>query len=733
MNRFIKIMLVGALILQGLGCASKGTEEDLSLEDSSFGEGMASEGDFSDESAESPDSSGGSEAASADDELSLDDEVAASDQEQAPVAEKATNDAEDPFADEQAQSAPPAEESLAQQEPPPPVMEDLTPAPVEEPAPVETAEVLPPAPITEEVGSVEPPAQEATSVAAMPAEITGLKFKANESGGTIVIESTQPVTFTTRSNPALKQFIVEVQNAVLPSKLKRSLNTKDIRGSIGAVDAYQNMGSSTARFVIQLREGVSEPAVEQEGNALLIVASSPQVNESPLPEVAGNSASVDEVTSEEAEGDILSSYSLTEFLAGNVKFYGKKISIEMNKMDVRDALRFITEESGVNMIISDEVKGDVSLKLRQVPWDQALVVLLKTKNLGYVRQGSVLRITTMDELLKEEDRVSKLVADQKKTEPLKVRMFPISYAKVDELEKKMKDFLTERGRAVGDTRTNALVVTDTEESLIKVAKLIESLDVQPPQVLIEGKIVEAKESFQRDIGVEWGASGQTIKLGQSRRGPVNMSPSINVNQGSLGAGNLGINLNVGTFDIFGQLTAALSLREKEDVVKVLSSPRILSLTNETSMITQTSEVPIRTTTITNGTPQVSYQFKPLTLKLEVTPQITSDASIIMKLGISRQFKGAPVDLREGTFEVNSREASTRVLVKNGHTAVIGGIYTNESADITNGVPGLRNLPFVGGLFSTSAKTKDKSEMLIFLTPRIVGQADSNGKNSNPNF
>ena len=729
MNRFIKIMLVGALILQGLGCASKGTEEDLSLEDSSFGDGMASEGDFSDEGAESLDSGEASESAATDDELSLDDEVAASDQEQAPAAEQsAATNSEDPFADEQ-----PAQESLAQQEPPPPVMEDLTPAPVEEPAPVETAEVLPPAPMTEEISSVEPTVQEPAPMVAMPAEITGLKFKANESGGTIVIESTQPVSFTTRSNPALKQFIVEVQNAVLPSKLKRSLNTKDIRGSIGAVDAYQNSGSSTARFVIQLRDGVTEPAVEQEGNALLIVASSPQLNEAPLPEVAANGFSANEVTSEEAEGDILSSYSLTEFLAGNVKFYGKKISIEMNKMDVRDALRFITEESGVNMIISDEVKGDVSLKLRQVPWDQALVVLLKTKNLGYVRQGSVLRITTMDELIKEEDRVTKLVADQKKTEALKVRMFPISYAKVDELEKKMKDFLTERGRAVGDARTNALVVTDTEESLIKVAKLIESLDVQPPQVLIEGKIVEAKESFQRDVGVEWAASGQTIKLGQSRRGPINMSPAINVNQGAVGAGNLGINLNIGTFDIFGQLSAALSLREKEDVVKVLSSPRILSLTNETSMITQTSEVPVRTTTITNGTPQVSYQFKPLTLKLEVTPQITADASIIMKLGISRQFKGAIVDAREGTFEVNSREASTRVLVKNGHTAVIGGIYTNESTDGNSGVPGLRNLPFVGGLFSTKAITKDKSEMLIFLTPRIVGQADAGGKNSNANF
>lgn len=713
MNRIIKLMIIGALILQGLGCASKSTEDDLSLDEAPSAS-SASAGDGQDDFGDELDSAQSEQAASeqADEDLALDD---------------------------QASSQKTAESKPAEQTPPPPTDDPFAEAPMtdlsesnktETPAPPsDVAEVLPP-------GAEEPLTNEPAPMveSSKPVEITGLKFQANESGGTILIESNGPVNFTTRTNPELRQYIIEVENAILPAKLKRNLNTKDIRGSIGAVDAYQNAGSSTARFVIQLREGVAEPAVQQEGNTLLVVASSPAAKQ--------NVANQGDTTIYDSESDpnsdlqdanVLSSYTLSDYLAGNVKFYGKRISLEMNSMDIREALRFITDESGLNMVISDEVKGSVSMKLRQVPWDQALVVLMKTKNLGYTRQGNVLRITTMEELLKEEDRAAKLVSDKKKLETLKVRMFPISYAKVDELEKKIKDFLTERGRAVGDVRTNALVVTDTEESLSKVAKLIESLDVQPPQVLIEGKVVEAKESFQRDIGIAWGASGQTIKLGQSRRGPVNMTPSLNVNQGAIGAGNLGITLNVGTFDIFGALNAALSLRESESVVKVLSSPRIMSMTNETSVITQTSEVPVRTTTITNGTPQVSYQFKPLTLKLEVTPQITADASIIMKINISRQFKGAVVDQKEGTFEVNSREANTRVLVKNGHTAVIGGIYTNESTEGEQGVPGLRKLPLVGGLFSASTKTKDKSEMLIFLTPRIVGQADSGGKSQTSDF
>jgi type IV pilus assembly protein PilQ len=417
---------------------------------------------------------------------------------------------------------------------------------------------------------------------------------------------------------------------------------------------------------------------------------------------------------------ILSSQNLAEFLAGNTKFYGKKISIETNDMDVREALKFITDESGVNMVISDEVKGSLSLKLRQVPWDQALVMVMKARKLGYSRQGNVLRIAPIADLKQEEDDAAKVALARKGVEPLKVRMFPISYAKVDELEKKIKEFLTERGKVIGDQRTNALVITDQEDSLARAAKLIKSLDIQPAQVLIEGKIVEAKESFMRNVGVNWGGSGDVIKLANGKRGPVNMTPSFSVNPTTkVGGGNFNFNVSVGTLDILGNLSASLALSETEEKVKVISSPRIMTLTNEKANISQSTEVPVKTITNQNGNITETFQFKPLKMSLEVTPQVTADASVIMNVTVNREFQGA--NLTSGGFPVNSRSAQTKVLVKNGQTAVIGGIYQSDATEGNEGTPWIKDIPILGSLFKTATSRKEKIELVIFLTPRIVGQ------------
>ncbi|ASD64634.1 type IV pilus secretin PilQ [Bdellovibrio bacteriovorus] len=720
MNGFIRLVILSAMIASLTSCASRPVEDDLSLD------GMDSSADVTsaDESAPAADSASDdfaefdeidnqqpaqaeSQAAPAgDQDLAIEEEVnEAGGQEQvadtpAPAPEE-TSPTEDPFADSSVADVP--------AQTPEPTVTETTPDPfADQPSITEPA----PAPVTETIAAVPSGA---------PANITDLKFRANETGGTVIVQGDRPLTYTTRTNPDLRQFIIEVDNANLPDRLKRSLNTKDIKGSVGAIDAYQNPGSSTARFVIQMREGVGEPAVQQEGNSLLIVASG---------SAPAEAAEVTDVSTAMEDNNILPSQNLTEFLAGNTKFYGKKISIETSNMDIRDALNFITEESGVNMVISEDVKGAVSLKLRQVPWDQALVVIMKAKKLGYTRQGNVLRIAPLQDLKAEEDDATKLAQARKNLEPLKVRMFPVSYAKVDELEKKIKDFLGDRGRVVGDVRTNALVVTDIEENLERAARLIASLDTQPAQVSIEGKIVEAKESFTRNIGVNWSATGAPIKLGSTSRGPVNMNPSFNVNQSAAGSsGALNFNLNVGTLDVFGTLSAALALNESEEQVKIISAPRIMTLSNEKADINQTTEVPVRQVTQNGTATQETFQFKPLTLKLEVTPQVTADGSVIMKVLVNRQFRGADVSSAgQGAFAVNSREANTRVLVKNGQTAVIGGIYQSDATDGEVGVPWFRELPFVSYLFKTKNISKEKSELLIFLTPRIMGQIDSNAGN-----
>ncbi|WP_413558396.1 type IV pilus secretin PilQ [Bdellovibrio sp. HCB209] len=722
MNGFIRLMIVAAMIASLTSCASRPAQDDLSLDeglDSSAGAELSlDDTGSSDEVADA----GSAPAESGGDEFSDFDNTPEDEAHQAGQSAPQGGSLEDEFNMAEGGDTPQQAANETPEAPAPDAGVEMPPIVDTEPsAPVADVPAEQP-PMEEPAPAPEIPHQEPVSVPVAtnqgsPATITDLQFKANENGGTVIVSGNRPLTFTTRSNPDLHQYVIEVENAILPDRLKRSLNTKDIRGAVGAIDAYQNPGSTTARFVIQLRDGVAEPAVQNEGNSLLIVAAGTATSQ-----VATNSA--DE--QEGPEGKILPNQNLTEFLTGNSQFYGKKISIETNNMDIRDALNFITEESGVNMVISDEVRGAVSLKLRQVPWDQALVVLMRARKLGYTRQGNVLRIAPLNDLRTEEDDANKLALARKNLEPLKVRMFSISYARVDELEKKLKDFLGERGKVVGDPRTNSLVVTDIAENLERAAKLIQSLDTQPPQVLIEGKIVEASERFQRNIGVNWNVTGTAISLGNTNRGPVNMNPRFNINPTNSQNGNFNFSLDVGTLDVFGSISAALALSESEQKVKTLSSPRIMTMSNETANISQTTEVPVKQVTVTGNSSQETYQFKPLALKLEVTPQVTADGSVMMKVAVARQIQGATNP--DGSFATNSREANTRVLVRNGQTAVIGGIYLSDATEGEAGVPFLREIPFIGNLFKIKGVTKDKSELLIFLTPRIMGQVM--GPNSN---
>jgi type IV pilus assembly protein PilQ len=716
MRKFMRLMMLGLLTVSLASCGGRQREDDeMSMDDAPIADSAdASGGGAVDEFAEFDEPAQAAEPSA---EAPADQPAAEPDaQAAAPVTDDTELSLDDPPAEQSTQVAEPAPELAPDQSAELELPPETAPVPQEEPEQAAAPEP-------------EPAPAETTPAPTMSSAdgnvtITSVRYKANDNGGTVVIEANGPVSYTTRSNPELRQMIVEVPNAILPRKLQRPLNTRDIQGSIGAIDPYQNSGSNVARFVVQLREGSPDPVIQQEGNSILIVANAPA---STIPDDTGSALTRGEtkVNVDMNDGQILASQSLSEYLSGNTKFYGKKVSIEMNNMDVRDALRFITEESGVNMVIAEEVKGTISLKLRQVPWDQALVVIMRAKSLGYTRQGNVLRIAPVSQLKLEEEDATKLAISKRGVEPLKVRMYPISYAQVVDLEKKVAGFLGERGKVVADARTNSLVVTDVEDNLNRIAKLVQNLDMQPPQVLIEGKIVEAKESFFRSVGVNWGVNGAAFKIGDGVAGPINMRPTLNLNPMSgAGGGPLNFNLMMGTFDNLGDLSATLALNENEEKVKVISSPRIVTLTNEMASITRTTEEPLKSVS-QNGTSTVeTYTFKPLTLKLEVTPQITSDASIIMKVNVKREFAGAVFGGSNQAFAVNSREANTRVLVKNGQTAVIGGIYQNDETQGESGVPYLRDIPFLGALFRGRTTRKEKSELLVFLTPRVLAPMET---------
>ncbi len=535
--------------------------------------------------------------------------------------------------------------------------------------------------------------------------ITGLDYKANENGGTIVIQTSGPAKFKTQEIVSNNQYVIELENAELPSQFQRPYNTKEFSGPVGMINAYQRPGTNTVRIIVQLKKA-TPVSVVQEGNSLVVVPGA-AVASTPLPEVDEQSSqresgnqSTSSQTKESNEEIALNSKTLDEFLLGDTKFYGKRISIEIIDGELRDVINFISEESGVNLVLSDEVKGKISVKLRQIPWDQALVVIMQTKQLGYIRQGNILRISTLASIRAETDSAKQLLDAQKMLEPLKVKVFPVSYAKAKDLEAQALGFLSTRGSAKADERTNNLVVKDIAENVAKIEKLLVRLDTQTPQVYIEGKIVESKTATSKEFGISWSDASE---------------------------GRVGLNLVTGTMLKTAELalTAKLGILEADEKVKVLSSPRIVTLDNQPAVIEQATQFPTYIRTFDQETRQTTttVEYKTVKLSLNVTPQITADGGVILKTEILREFAGA-VDTRApetGARSLNSRSAKSTILVDNGSTAVLGGIYSTDNTEGNAGIPLIRKIPLIGWLFGQDRLTYDKNELLIFLTPRVINK------------
>lgn len=565
-------------------------------------------------------------------------------------------------------------------------------------------------------GPAETPPADAPAV-----RVVGLDFKGRENGGTIVIRTTGQASYTTRTNESNQQFILEIANAELPSRFRRPYNTKEFEGPIAGIQAYQKPGTRTARFVIQLKEAI-DPLVMQDGGILRIAASGGGGDGGGSGSGAGGEPAFSITSSDKnVDGRILSNGNLDEFLLGQSKFYGRKISFQVKDADVRDVFNFLAEESGLNIILSDEVTGKITVKLRKIPWDQALVTIMKSRGLGYVRQGSILRIAPLINLQREADAARTVIESQTKLKPVRVRVFPVSYAKVKDLEMQARDFLSERGRVRADERTNSLIVNDIEDNLDRVAKLITILDTQTPQVLIEAKVVEARQSFTRRIGVNWGFSGDRIDLGtNSNSVPLGFQVSGGARSSPF-AGTADLNLELGTLDFIGDLSAALTLYELDNLIKVISAPRIMTLNGQKAKISQRTEIAIPVTQqgTGNAPATTTFSFKPVELSLEVSPQITADGGIIMAVKVKREFLGAVVPGQPPP--VNTREADTSVLINNGQTVVMGGIFQSDATEQEEGVPFLRKVPILGSLFKGNYQNKEKNELLIFLTPRIMNK------------
>lgn len=589
----------------------------------------------------------------------------------------------------------------------------------------------------EDPTTAETPSEETPSVdSGETVRITAIGFTPNAAGGSVIIKTNGPAKHTKRFNAETNQYVVEIQNATLNDGLTRPFIMKDFDSDFGSINAYQNDGGNVARIVIQMKEP-GEPVIQAEGNQFVILPARMAGVEGVVADATAAAAGSDKPSEEwkksydvklaEKEESSLGDRSLDEFLSGNMKFFGRPISIQVSDAPIQEVINFIAEESGMNIVLGDDVKGNVSIKLRQVPWDQALVIVMRARGLGYVRQGNVMRITRLETLQAEANSAKAIVDAQATLSPVRVKVIPVSYANVTELTGQLTPFLSAgRGRAVPDQRTSAIIVTDTSEVLTRVERLVRELDLPPTQVMIEGKIVEAAETFSRTLGVNWNYSGVPTEISGSggyQGSPINLATrygSSGLSQSTLTGANSSLGISVGAIDFFGNLSATLGLAQNESLAKVISSPRIVTMNRAPAEISQAGEVISVNSTVDQNSNRITTAVRnPVLLKLAVTPQITSEGSVILDVDVTRQFPGAIAESSTLSRPVNTRAAKTKVLVPNGQTAVIGGIYQNDETESEQGTPWLKDIPFLGWLFKGKQIDRTKNELLIFLTPRIL--------------
>ena len=405
------------------------------------------------------------------------------------------------------------------------------------------------------------------------------------------------------------------------------------------------------------------------------------------------------------------------------KYVGRKISLDFQDAEIVDIIRLIAEVSGLNIVVGDEVKGKMTLKLANVPWDQVLDTLLRINILGQQRDGNIIVVSTLSSITQRQEEEAKAKDTGMQAEDRDTRVIYLNYAIASGMEGPLKKLLSPRGDITVDTRTNTLVVKDIPGSLDEVVKMAKTLDTRTPQVSIEARIVQVSPRFTQSLGVQWGANYRDI----ASNNVVRISTPDQSSPGGFGAVNPGFAVNVpasntlgGVGFTFGRFTdnpltldLRLSAGETQGLTKIVSTPKITVLDNLEAKIEQGESIPFQTTS--NGGTQTTFVDAGLTLL--VTPHISSDGGIVMKVSIK---KNSPGEQRSGAGpSILKKEATTNVLVLDGETVAIGGIQETIDVETTSGIPFLMNIPIVGHLFKNKEKRKENTELIVFITPKIV--------------
>ena len=603
---------------------------------------------------------------------------------------------------------------------------------------VETAAVEPePVPSAVEGPAPELAPEAAVTTTVEPSEggVSDIRYRAEASGGAVLIVSESPIEYEI-SQPDASHLLVDLRGVDLPRELVRSQDTRDMDGALQAISSYNPRGGAGARVSMTFTAGTSYE-VDQTGGTLTVSLTAPTVDlmaQADQPEPAALAPVPVTPASEPAQAPepapvkvMAEKISAPAMIEEGPKYTGERITLDFQNADLLNVLRLIAEVSGLNVITAEGVGGKISMRMQDVPWDQALDIILKTKGLGQVREGNVVRIAPRAVLEGEKLAAIKAKQAEIKVEDLVLEIVPISYSKAEDLVGQLSSFLSVRGSVTTDKRTNSLIVKDIEENIEKIKDLVAELDIPTPQVRIEARIVIVDEGYVKNLGIQWGATydnGSTAISGLSgvEQGASGTFDSL-VNMPASNAQTI-LGFSFGSVGNFSNLDLRLSALEQTNNGRIISSPSLLVIQNETANIEVNNPFPEnRTSTEVSddgATTTTEVSFPDIWTKLKITPQVTSSDDIFMEVHVEKDSKGQQAIFDNNTFTgVNSHKLETKIILQNHGTAVIGGLFTENEKDGNSSVPFFSKIPVLGWLFKNKNSENSKAELLIFINASVV--------------
>jgi type IV pilus assembly protein PilQ len=528
--------------------------------------------------------------------------------------------------------------------------------------------------------------------------LRGIDFRRGaDNEGRVVIDLSDPNT-----NVDIRQqgntVVVDFLNTALPDTLKRRLDVSDFATPVSQISASQQ-GNNT-RLVVEPRGLWEHNAYQSDTRFVLEVR---PIKEDPS----------------------------RLFQGSRQGYQGERLSLNFQNVDVRSLLQVIADFTNLNIITSDSVGGTITLRLKDVPWDQALDIILQSKGLDMRKNGNVILVAPREEIATKEKLDLEARNQIAELEPLRSEAFVVNYQRAEDVRRLLTDdkqrMLSKRGTVVVDPRTNQLFVQDTAARLEDVRRLLQRVDVAVPQVLIEARIVEADDKFSRNLGVKFGygkSNNESIVGGQNIFGTIPGTPgsirtnptNVNLPASGIGGFDPGIfNLTLFNSSLTRLINLELTALEADGRGKVISSPRVVTADKVKATIEQGTEIPYQNATSSGAT---AVEFRKAVLKLEVTPQITPEGAIFLDVKVNKDTRGQ--ETLSGPA-IDTKNVQTQVLVENGGTVVLGGIYEQQERTTVTKVPLLGDLPVVGYLFKNTSRISDRTELIIFITPRVISE------------